>query len=123
MSDHDNFIKPLSAEEEAEAKRFAEIAERAERRALEKQQNKQPDHIDEQPLLKKIKVADPSIDKSLTFLSKKDREKLALERLELKRQEQEAKAKEAEIAYQRFITGRAAEEKKREEQLRIENER
>ena len=122
MSDQDSFIKPLSAEEKAEAKRFAEIAERAERRALEKQQNKQSDHFDE-PLLKKIKVADPSIDKSLTFLSKKDREKLALERLELKRQEQEAKAKEAEIAYQRFITGRAAEEKKREEQLRIENER
>ena len=121
MSDQDNFIKPLSAEEEAEARRFAEIAERAERRALEKQQNKYD--TDDQPLLKKIKVADPCIDKSLTFLSKKDREKLALERLELKRQEQEAKAKEAEIAYQRFITGRAAEEKKREEQLRIENER
>jgi ATP-dependent RNA helicase DDX23/PRP28 len=58
----------------------------------------------------------------LKFLSKAEREKLALDRLQSKRKEQEEKQKEEEIAHFNFITGKALEEKKQEEKIRLERE-
>jgi ATP-dependent RNA helicase DDX23/PRP28 len=56
------------------------------------------------------------------FLSKKDREALALQRLQSKREEEEAKIKEQIIAHERFVTGKTVEDRKREERLRREEE-
>jgi ATP-dependent RNA helicase DDX23/PRP28 len=57
-----------------------------------------------------------------TFLTKQQREELALQRLQNKRLEDEAKAKAAEIAHHNFITGKTIEDKKREERLAKEQE-
>ncbi len=45
-----------------------------------------------------------------------------MERLQLKRLEDEAKAKQVAVAHDKFITGKNIEERMREEKLRIENE-
>eukprot|EP01038_Epipyxis_sp_PR26KG_P005883 gene5883-8113_t len=49
-----------------------------------------------------------------TFLTKKQREELALQRLQNKRSLEEAKLKDEETAHQRFITGKTIEDRNRE---------
>lgn len=56
------------------------------------------------------------------FLTKKEREELALQRLQQKREEEEKKKQEAAEAHRRFITGQTIEEKKRAERLKRERE-
>ena len=56
------------------------------------------------------------------FLTKQEREKLALEKLEQQRKTQLSRVAEAEEAHGRFVTGRVLEEKKREESLKRERE-
>jgi ATP-dependent RNA helicase DDX23/PRP28 len=57
-----------------------------------------------------------------TFLTKQQREQLALQRLEEKRLDAERKTKLAHEAHENFITGKNVEEKKREERLTRERE-
>lgn len=56
------------------------------------------------------------------FLTKKQREELALRKLEEKRQEEEKKIAEAKLAYERFVTGKTLEEKRLAEKLKQEEE-
>ena len=56
------------------------------------------------------------------FLTKKQREELALQRLEQKRLEDQAKKKEMEEHYQKFATGKIVEERKALERKRLEEE-
>lgn len=56
------------------------------------------------------------------FLTKKQREELALQRLEGKKQEQDEKIKAAQTAHTNFITGKTVEDKRREERLAREKE-
>lgn len=53
--------------------------------------------------MKPSTAVDPSL--KPVFLSKKEREQLALQRLDSKRQEEELKLKEIERAHENFITG------------------
>jgi|LauGreSBDMM110SN_4_FD.fasta_scaffold1354153_1 hypothetical protein len=53
--------------------------------------------------MKPSAAVDPSL--KPVFLSKKEREQLALQRLDSKRQEEELKLKEIERAHENFITG------------------
>lgn len=98
----------METPEEAEARRFAEIAARAERKAA-------------------LKMSTPMESNSLEveqkpqFLSKKEREELALKKLEEKRNQSLTKDQEAHIAYNRFVTGQ--NEKERLELVRQERER
>jgi ATP-dependent RNA helicase DDX23/PRP28 len=57
------------------------------------------------------------------FLTKKQREELALQRLQEKREEEEKKAAEQKLAYEKFVTGKTIEERERVEKLRLEKER
>lgn len=57
-----------------------------------------------------------------TFLTKKQREEQALQRLEAKRLELEEKSKSQQAAHHNFITGKTIEDKKREERLNRERE-
>lgn len=98
--------RPLNPQEIEEARRLQEIAERAERKAAER-------------LATKTEVSNSGTTK---FLSKQEREKLALERLELKRQEAIQKNLQAETAHDRFVSGLALEEKKKDERLQAEKE-
>lgn len=101
----------LSAEEEAEARRMQEVALRAERRSAAARSSTSIAESTAAPI-----AADGLQGKSgAAFLSKKEREQLALERLEKKRQELELKTKEATRNHQRFIAGEAQEERRREE--------
>eukprot|EP01032_Pedospumella_encystans_P018991 gene18991-21602_t len=65
----------------------------------------------------------PAVEKAKpVFLTKAQREELALQRLEAKRVEQEEKAKIAQTAHNNFITGKTLEDKKREERLAREKD-
>lgn len=57
-----------------------------------------------------------------TFLTKKQREELALQKLAQKRAEEEEKAKAAKEAHERFISGKNLEERKRKERQEKERE-
>ena len=57
-----------------------------------------------------------------TFLTKKQREELALQKLEEKRKEMETKQRSAQEAHNNFITGKNLEDKKREERLAKERD-
>jgi ATP-dependent RNA helicase DDX23/PRP28 len=59
-------------------------------------------------------------DSKPVFLTKKQREELALQRLQTQRQEEEEKAKQTKIAYEKFITG--ANEKEKELEARRQQE-
>ena len=119
--------KPLTAEEKEEAKKFAEIARRAEEKALFKllQANRANNHesvnsvslsstngptghansgISSSSSATVDQTAAPAA-AAAKFLTKQEREILALERLEVKRKEQEQKEKVMQDAHNRFITG------------------
>mmetsp|Transcript_12243 Transcript_12243/g.18357 ORF Transcript_12243/g.18357 Transcript_12243/m.18357 type:complete len:703 (+) Transcript_12243:15-2123(+) len=57
-----------------------------------------------------------------TFLTKQQREELALQRLEAKRKEEEQRLKQEQEAHYKFISGKTVEEKAKEERLRRERE-
>lgn len=106
--EEDNDISiPLTEEEEAEAKKMAEIALKAELRASQK-----------------ISTAEPVVNKERksVFLTKQQREQLALENLEKKRMEQDQKASEQKLAHRRFITGQSMEERRKKELMEKEKE-
>jgi ATP-dependent RNA helicase DDX23/PRP28 len=92
----------LSPEEEVEAQRMAEIARRAESKHSHK-----PDKITIAPMVTTAK-----------FLTKQEREQLALERLAKKREEQDVKVMEASKNHERFVTGQALAERQRDERER-----
>lgn len=121
VSAEDDIRKPLTAEEEEEARKYLEIARRAEQRALEKQAQRVTSTNGFGKDVSKS-AASQSSKTDAKFLSKKEREELALKRLNAKRDGEESKKKEAEEAHNRFITGRAMEEKRRHERLKAERE-
>jgi ATP-dependent RNA helicase DDX23/PRP28 len=108
----DNLDSLVAPNDEAEARRIAEIAAKAEARALEKNQR-------------------PGQTVGVQFLSKKAREELALEKLRHRREEEEKNKLDAAIAHERFVTGQALEDRRRtayllrerEEQERIRRQR
>lgn len=102
--EEEEFFRPSDEIEEAEARKLQEIAERAEKKALER-------------LLSKS-----SEKKEATFLSKVEREQLALRRLEEKRKEKEDQRKAIENAHSRFVSGKTQEERLVEERNRREKE-
>jgi ATP-dependent RNA helicase DDX23/PRP28 len=106
----------LSEEEERAARRLQEIAARAEAKA-------EAARIDEeQGRAAKSARTDNTSAGSTKFLTKAERERLALERLEQRRQEQEKRQVEDKTAYDRFTTGKAEEERRREARLQKEEE-
>ena len=112
------FSRPMTEEEEAAARRLAEIAAKAEARALSKKQNGTVESSNS------VSVSSSSDDKlsKPKFLTKKEREELALQKLQARRQEEEKRAEEARAAHDRFITGQAAEERRRKDYLEREKE-
>lgn len=100
-------IDPLQIEE---ARRYQEIAERAERKAAERAATVEPSTF----------ASSNNSNTTTKFLSKQEREKLALERLESKRQEVMTKNLQAEKDHNRFVSGLALEEKKKNEKIRAE---
>jgi ATP-dependent RNA helicase DDX23/PRP28 len=120
----DDAVLPMSEEEILEAKRMAEIAERAERRALEKLQERNIVETNSNASVSNNSNSNNNVakEKELVFLTKKQREQLALENLEKRRLEQENKMKEAKLAHDRFITGKTLEEKRKKELIERERE-
>lgn len=57
-----------------------------------------------------------------TFLTKQQREELALKRLQDKRKEDEERVNAQRVAHQRFVTGQTLEEKRQEEKLKQQQE-
>ena len=107
-------LSHLSPEEQAEARRLQEIAARAEMKNAQKASNHQ--------------VGKNGSSATARFLTKAEREALAMERLAQKRAEQEQRQREAAVSHERFVTGQALEERRREERerekrLREERER
>jgi ATP-dependent RNA helicase DDX23/PRP28 len=101
---------------------MAEIAAKAEARALLKKQKIDPLDL---PSKKSSKLDGGDGEKTEAkpkFLTKKEREELALQKLQQRRQEEEKRAEEARIAHDRFVTGQAAEERKRQDYLAREKE-
>jgi ATP-dependent RNA helicase DDX23/PRP28 len=142
--DDGSYARPMSAEEEIQAKKMMEIAERAEKRASERMSQQQQstsststtitNNIDKN---KKTNLETSSSSSSNSssiykkteekpikakFLTKKERELLALERLHAKSNEKAKLAKEENEAHIRFTTGKAVEERRREERLQRERE-
>jgi ATP-dependent RNA helicase DDX23/PRP28 len=122
----------MAPEEEAEARRMEEIAKRAEARAAAKLLLQQQQQQLEVPVAvetaKNIESHVPKADNVVAakFLTKAEREKLAMERLNQKREEAEQAKAEAAIAHKRFVTGQVEEERRRQarlEQQRQEEER
>ena len=109
-----------SPEEEAEARRFAEIAARAEAKAENrlKGENVTPSssslHLSNTSRPMESVGKKENDVKTAKFTSKKEREKAALERLNEKRNLDVTKRTEAKVAYERFISGKMEEEKRRE---------
>lgn len=107
--------------------RIMEIAARAERRALERQQrDKEVDnskhHSDSFTNTSGSSSGNNNatsvpIVETTKFLTKQQRAQLALDRLQNKREEEAKKIKEASEAHNRFITGQAIEERKQKERL------
>jgi ATP-dependent RNA helicase DDX23/PRP28 len=124
----------MTEEEKREAEKMARIAELAEQRALARQQQKQ--HQERQQEQQKITASGSNginngdagskshkvSSSSAVFLSKAERERIALEKLHKSREEEEQKAREAEKAHMRFATGQALEDRKAEEKRRLERE-
>jgi ATP-dependent RNA helicase DDX23/PRP28 len=137
-------ITKLTAEEEMEAKKYAEIAAKAEAKAAARAAARaaanpsvptvHPDissstAIDTPPPSNPSSSAvDPSAPAaaptaaSVKFLTKSEREALALQRLESRRHEEEKRQQEAHLAHERFVTGQALEERKRKEYLEREKD-
>jgi ATP-dependent RNA helicase DDX23/PRP28 len=107
----------LSEEERLEADRMARIAERAEQKAMMKQQQQHQ----QQPQQQQSKSGE-SKKTGATFLTKAEREQLALEKLYKSREEKASKTRESEVAHSRFVTGQTLEERKLEERKRLEQE-
>jgi ATP-dependent RNA helicase DDX23/PRP28 len=101
-------ISSLSPEEQAEALRLQQIAERAERKAAER--NRLQLTSSNLPSSSSSSTHSNSTNHEPTsdvkYLSKKEREELALKRLEEQRLENERKKKEAFMAHENFITGK-----------------
>ena len=142
----------LTAEEEKEALRLQEIAERAERRALERAQgktgsaenvmgsengssssitssniatvftSKKGGFESDNGLKSGIALVDITSNTKATFLTKEQRTAIALQKLEAKRTEQINKQKESEVAYNRFVTGKTLEERRREDKFEREKQ-
>ena len=55
--------------------------------------------------------------KTAKFLTKTERERLAMERLQQRHAETESRKKDLAYAHERFVTGEALEEKRREARL------
>jgi ATP-dependent RNA helicase DDX23/PRP28 len=133
MSDH----RPkLTAEEEEEARRHEEMAERAEKRAAERARNASSGSSSTSQSVgindnSEVKIADSNGGKAFngsvngekaTFLSKQQREEQALQRLQNKRNEMESKSREAEDAHSRFVSGKSQEDRRREDKVAREND-
>jgi len=123
----------MTPEEELEAKKFAELAARAEARAAEKAANRTQVSVknDNDDLSNKnesnghsssVVIKTEAEEKAAKFLTKADRERLAMERLQQRHMEAELRKKEAAIAHERFVTGQAVEEKRREARLQRERD-
>ena len=111
----------LSEEDAKEAARMAEIAARAEARAEARQREMQASEASSSRKEKEVTIDEKSIT-STKFLSKAEREKLALERLEAKRNSTAKNEAEDKAAYERFTTGKAEEERRRELRKQREEE-
>jgi ATP-dependent RNA helicase DDX23/PRP28 len=105
----------LTEEEQTEAKRLAEVAERAEAKALKRKLQDMDTRVDEaeKNAKRKEKNSRPS------FMSKKEREEAALARLESRREQVDERKRTMQQAHDRFVSGRAEEERRR----KIERER
>lgn len=115
--DNSDIRLQLSEADEVEAKRLMKIAEEAERRAEERQKLKTANNNNN---------SNNNNSKNAKYLSKKEREELALERLKTKRSDSEMKTKQAQDAHDRFVSGKIEEERKHQErklQEEHENER
>ena len=118
-------MKFSSDEEEAEARRFAEIAARAEARSEDKAKSENVissssssssslSSSNISPLKESKGENEKSAKAATKFLSKTEREKAALVRLEERRNLDITKRTEERLAYERFISGKMEEEKRRE---------
>lgn len=113
MDDMD--LSHLSPEEQAEARRMQEIAARAEMRNAQRPNN--------HPFVgsngnSTNNNGSTTSTPAARFLTKSEREALALEKLAQKRAEQEQRMREAALSHERFVTGQALEERRREERER-----
>ena len=117
-------VIPMTAAEEEEAKLMAEIAARAEAKALKRKQERegvgQGASLSNQEIGKGGDGDAPV--KSTKFLSKKERQELALQKLQQRREEKQQKDLDAKNGFKRFVTGQAQEERKRSAYLERERE-
>lgn len=125
---------PLTEEEQAEARRMAEIAARAEARAQARLTESMPPpraaaeiaataaaaDIQRSAHRESVRTNPPT--NGAKFLTKKEREQLALDRLNAQRAESEERRREAERSHTRFVTGQTEEEKRREAKLQKERD-
>jgi ATP-dependent RNA helicase DDX23/PRP28 len=132
----DEFEMQLSPEEEMEARKYMELAAIAEAKAAQRALNKSDGtpknseqlegvNINSTSFLNSDKISknnSDNIDKKAKFLTKAEREALALERLQQNRNDLEQRNKEALRAHERFVTGQALEEKRREARIQREKE-
>jgi len=114
----------MTEEEEEEAKRMAEIAARAEAKALQRKQEREGggpiSTTTNQTIGKSDGVEGPM--KSAKFLTKKERQELALQKLQQRHEEKQQKELDAKDGFKRFVTGQAQEERKRTAYLERERE-
>ena len=108
----------LSEEEEIEARRFAEIAARAEAKAEARERLRR----EEEGIRPRESKSDSTNVTTTKFMSKSEREKMALERLEQRRLETEKRTEQQTEAYDRFVTGKAEDERRREARREREEE-
>ena len=108
-------LSHLSPEEQAEARRMQEIAARAEMKNAQKSSNQLNMGNNGSTL---VSNGSNGSTPSARFLTKSEREALALEKLAQKRAEQEQRMREAALHHERFVTGQALEERRREEKER-----
>ena len=102
----DGFEKPLTVEEEREARQLAAVAERAEARARERE----------------AAATHAEAETTTKFLTKQQRQAIALQKLEQKRMVEANRANEAKVAHDRFVTGQAARERARQLEQQKEEE-
>jgi ATP-dependent RNA helicase DDX23/PRP28 len=119
-------VIPMTEEEEMEAKRMAEIAERAEAKALLRKREREglcdnSISTSSNQAIGRGSGSDGPV-KVAKFLSKKERQELALQKLQQKREDGEKKALDAKDGFKRFVTGQAQEERKRTAYLERERE-
>jgi len=127
--DREEFERVLSNDEILEAKRLADIAVKAEAKAAEREKLRLIDeesrktNSDNNGISSGTKIKnDNDIDnendnKTTKFLTKSERERLAMERLQQRHAETETRKKDLAYAHERFVTGQAVEEKRREARL------